>query len=521
MTRALALAFGLASAIALAAEPAHAERARVLLLDYFADDEHDVLQSFLCVEPCTEAAGCPESLRRDGADFWSDDFVVFRPEVEGRARAIVERFDDKSIDLLSISGHHASGFSSGADGTARFDTERLGRDLAGVEGVEPFFTRPSMVMLQGCRTDVESSFTGDPREYILHVIEETDVRRNEFDRLMAAVQQIGGVQQAYRSLFPNACILGYSGTQAPGGRFEIYFQVTGWLRALQTLQSKGVEGPRRFDPTTARGSSAAFNALNRKVEAECPGGWPCNLCARDDAYYRPLARSLATELVAERRRLDRGGRSARGAESLASALEGGSFYANTTWSCSSGAPVGRPDYPEPVDESPFARTFAELLLLPFGNLTESERARLHEELVHRLGSIELQPADQGELDAWLTANSSRVEDFIQGPLRTYSTFRQRDFFRLLARAGCSPCFASVFEPESSPLLRQNAAASLLPILGSSPYEWALQDPDPRVRRAAAARVDATLDPALLDRARRDPDPSVREALDTAAAGGSG
>ena len=518
--RALAAALGVASALA-APPPVHAERARVLLLDYFADDEHDVLQSFLCVEPCTEAAGCPESLRREGADFWSDDYVVFRPEVEGRARAIIERFDDKSIDLLSISGHHASGFSSGADGTARFDTERLGRDLADVTGAEPFFTRPAMVMLQGCRTDVESSFTGDPREYIHHVIEETDVRRNEFDRLMAAVQQIGGVQQAYRSLFPNACIAGYSGTQAPGGRFEIYFQVTGWLRALQALRSAGVEAPKRFDPSTARGSSAAFQALNRKVEAECPNGWPCNLCARDAAYYRPLARVFASELIANRRVLAKTGRSARGAKSLETALEAGSFYGNTTWSCSSGTPVATPEYPEPVDESPFARTFAELLLLPFGTLTESERARLHEELVHRLGGIELLPADQNELDAWLTANSSRVEDFIQGPLRTYSTFRQRDFFRLLSRAGCSPCFASVFKPDSSPLLRQNAAATLLPILGSTPYESALRDPDPRVRRAAAARLDPALDPALFDRVRRDPDPSVREALVTAASSGSG
>ena len=191
----------------------------------------------------------------------------------------------------------------------------------------------------------------------------------------------------------------------------------------------------------ARGSKAAFAALNRKVEAECPGGWPCNLCARD-AAYRPLAHALAAELRIQKQLLAKAGRGPAGAERLEAALESGSFYQNTTWSCSSGATRRTPQYPNPVDESPFARTFAELLLLPFGNLTESERARLHEELVHRLGTIELLPADRSELDDWLTANSSRVDDFIQGPLRTYSTFRQRDFFRMLARAGCSPCFAS-------------------------------------------------------------------------------
>ena len=82
--------------------------------------------------------------------------MVFRPKVEGRARSIIERFDAVGIDLLSMSGHHASGFSGGADGAARFDTERLGRDLEDAVGVEPFFTHPAMVMLQGCRTDVES-----------------------------------------------------------------------------------------------------------------------------------------------------------------------------------------------------------------------------------------------------------------------------------------------------------------------------------------------------------------------------
>ena len=499
--------------------PAATDPVRVLLLDYFADDEHDVLQSFLCVEPCTERAGCPEGLRSQGIDYWSDDFVVLRPKVDGNARSIIERFRGANVDLLSLSGHHASGFSGGPEG-ARFDTERLGRDLADVAGVAPFFTHPAMVMLQGCRTDVESSFTGDPREYIRHVIEETDVRRNEFDRLLAAVQQIGGVQQAYRSLFPNACILGYSGTQAPGGRLEIYSQVNGWLRALAVLQAGGSEPPRRFDAPDLGGSKAAIAALNRKVEAECAGGWPCNLCARDAAAYGPLARALAAELRVQRKVLQSGGRGSRGADRLESALESGSFYVNTTWSCSSGAPKSAPQYPNPVDESPFARTFAELVLLPFGTLSENERARLHEELVHRLGTIELREPDRSELDDWLTANSSRVDGFIHGPLSTYSTFRQRDFFRLLARAGCSSCFATVFKPEAAVLLRQNAAASLLPAVGSIPYRWALLDADPRVRRAAAARLDPSIDPTLFDLVRRDPDPSVRAAL-VAAASGSG
>ncbi|HVR30743.1 MAG TPA: hypothetical protein VMS86_14570 [Thermoanaerobaculia bacterium] len=509
-----ALALGFA-----AGAPARVERVRVLLLDYQDRIEHDVLQSFLCVEPCTESTGCPATLRAEGADFWSDDFVVFRPALEGRARMMVEKFRDRRIDLLSMSGHHASGFS-GSRGGARFETERLGAELGDVPGLAPFFVRPAMVLLQGCRTDVKSTFTGDPREYILHVIEETQVRRREFDRLLAAVQQIGGVQQAYRTLFPNACILGYSGTQAPGGRFEIYFQVTGWLRALAGLNEGGAGPERRFDPAAGRGSEAAFSALNRRIEGECRGGWPCNLCQVAPGFYGPLAKALARELAADRRRLLERGRDAPRAATLEAALEAGSYYRNTTWSCSQGAPLHQPKWPSPVDESPFARLFAELLLLDLGSFAESERARLREELVHRLGGIELREQDRGGVDAWLVANLGRVEGFIHGPLRGYSTFRQRDFFRFLARAGCAPCFASVFRPEVSALLRQNAASSLEPKAGSRVYRWALEDGDARVRRAAAQRLDASLEPGLYDLVRRDPDPSVREATAEPAAGSS-
>jgi len=514
-----AVGFALAVAVGAGSGAAAADRARILLLDYQARIEHDVLQSFLCVEPCTERAGCPRALLEDGADFWSDDFVVFRPpNLSGRSKAVVERYRDKSVDLLSLSGHHASGFSGSASG-ARFDTERLSADLGGVPGVAPFFVRPSMVLLQGCRTDVKSSFVGDPREYILHVIEETEVRRSEFDRLLAAVQQIGGVQQAYRDLFPNACILGYSGTQAPGGRFEIYFQVTGWLRALAALGGKAPT-ERRFDPAAARGAAAAFDALNRRIEDECSGGWPCNLCRRAPEVYRPLARALAAELVSDRRRLRSEGRDARRATALETALESGSYYQNTTWSCAAGRPRLEPAWPSPVDESPFARLFAELLLLDLASLAESERARLREELVHRLGSVELREEDRAELDAWLRANQARVETFIHGPLRAYSTFRQRDFFGLLSRAGCAPCFSTVWRPDASALLRENAAASLRPAVGSGPYRWALADTDPRVRRAAAKRLDAAQDPELYELVRRDPDPAVRAVVTVLPAGGS-
>jgi len=251
------------------------EPLRVLLLDYNEPMEHDVLQSHLCVDPCTRANGCPEELIRDGVDFFSDQYIVYRPRYLGRsARFVVDAFKNRRIDLLSFSGHHASGFT-GDLGRGRFDTEKLADHLAGSPGATRFFTDPTMVLLQGCRTDVKSRFDGDPVEYVLHVIEETRVREDEFERLLAAVQQIGGVQQAYRDLFPNACLLGYRGTQAPGGRFEIYGQVNSLLRRLAEQPERigagpaeEVRMPAKFDISETRRGHGGFSELNRLIQKE-------------------------------------------------------------------------------------------------------------------------------------------------------------------------------------------------------------------------------------------------------------
>lgn len=489
-----------------------AEPLRVLLLDYNAPDEHDVLLSHLCVQRCTTSNNCPPALIRDGVDYFSPDFIVYRPQYLGSALFVIEIYKNKDIDFLSISGHHASGFSGERD-RGRFDTESLADQLEGIEGLEPFFTDPALVMLQGCRTDVKSKFDGDPMTYVLHVIDETLVRENEFERLLAAVQQLGGVQQAYRDLFPNACILGYRGTQAPGGRLEIYGQINAFLRGL----AGRVENP-KIDLRNAYRSDATFRALNQAVEAECPRGWPCNLCAADPAFYRPLTSALVGFLRREQDRVHntRRTRSASSATRLENHFESSSFYRNSRWSCSAAPPGTPPVWPDPVEESPFGRLFVELLLLELGGLDPVQKALLQRELVHRLGNIRFTELHSTELRVWLQSPDSweRLQSFIHGPLLALSTFRQQDFFAFLANIDCSACLAPILDPKSSPsLLRENAARRLKPSFGPALYRQALRDPDPHVRRAAATRLGPGSSFDLARLALADEDPEVRAAAD--------
>lgn len=507
MLRALAL-----SALLLCPTLARAEPLRVLLLDYNAPIEHDVLQSHLCVERCTRSRGCPEHLIQAGVDAWSRDFVVYRPPYLGTASFIVDTYRGKKIDFLSFSGHHASGFS-GDLGRGRFDTEALAETFAKTKGMEPFFTHPGLVMLQGCRTDVKSRFDGDPVEYVLHVIEETRVREDEFERLLAAVQQIGGVQEAYRPLFPNACIMGYRGVQTPGGLLEIYGQVNSWLRALA-----GVGRSTKFDLAGAYRSQGHARELVRQIDSECPGGWPCNLCARDPATYQPLADALVRFLRVQRLRIHERHRPLSGREGhdFETRFEGSSYYDNVRWSCEVSPPGTAPVWPDPVDESPFGRLFLQLLLLEPGGMQPAQRAQLRAELVHRLGTIDFAESDRAGVRDWLAEEMhwQRFQEFVHGPLLTLSTFRQRSFFAFLAAVDCGECLRPLLlDPSLPSLVRENAASQLRPAVGSDVYLLALADPEPRVRRATVEQLDLRLEARVFEKALRDEDGEVRGAAE--------
>ncbi|MEM8962823.1 MAG: hypothetical protein AAGD38_15165 [Acidobacteriota bacterium] len=488
-----------------------AEPVRVLMLDYNARSEHDVLLSHLCVERCTTANGCPASYQRDGVDYFSDDFVVFRPHYLGSAVFVTEVYKNQPIDFLSISGHHASGFS-GDYGRGRFDTERLQAQLGHSEGIDEFFTHPSTVMLHGCRTDVKATFDGDPVEYVIHVIEDTQVRDDDFERLLAAVQQMGGIQEAYRDLFPNACILGYAGTQTPGGLLEIYGQVNAWLRHLANDSGRSISP--RFDLAAARRSWSTLETTNRAIGKDCPNGWPCNLCRTAPDHYRPLATELARYLRQESHRVHRSRRAFTPPQANARerALESASFYHNTRWSCPTVAPGTSPVLPEPIDESPFARLFLQLVLLELDSRFEPDQARtLRHELMHRLGQMHFGELDAMETRAWLRGEPQwgRLRSFMDEQLVNLSTYRQRDLFIFLGRIGCAACLRPMFSTSTPDLLRENAALALRPELGTELYRLALADTEPRVRRAAASRLGSYVDLELIALMNADTDAEVQ------------
>lgn len=493
-----------------------AEPLRVLLLDYNLPIENDVLVSHLCVEPCRRDGNCPQDLIDQGVVYFSQDLLVFRPPFLGRnARFVVDIPNFRGIDLLSFSGHHASGFS-GDYARGRFDTEALASSLEGLEtDAHTFFTHPSLVLLQGCRTDVKSAFVGDPVEYVQHVMHETSVREDEFERLLAAIQQIGGVQEAYRDLFPNACLLGYGGTQAPGGRLEIFAQIHSWLRGLTADPEAGLA----LGLNALRGNAQALKALNRRIEKQCPNGWPCNLCDQDAATYRPLVEALQVFLRQERQRVHHLGlhRTPASAQRLEQHFEESSYYLNTSWSCSSAVPGSAPQWPDPVNESPFAKLFLELLFLDFENLSSTSRRQLRSELIHRLGRIQILPEDQAAIRDWLNDETKQqwLETFRQASLLHLSTFRQRDFFTFLANASLDDTLIKVFALETPSILRENAASGLHPGVGAEVFELALDDPSPRVRRAAATRIGPNLPSELLRKVAEDPDLDVRQAAERA------
>ncbi len=488
------------------------EPIKALLLDYHAPIEHDVLLSHLCVEPCTRSGGCPEALVRDGVDYWSEDIIVYRPQYLGTsARFVVNVYKERGIDLLSISGHHASGFS-GDLGRGAFDTEKLAAQLRYVDGREAFFTAPNMVMLQGCWTDVKSGFDGDPIEYVRHIIEDTTVRAGESERLLAAVQQIAGNEEAYRELFPNACILGYQGTQVPGGLLEIYGQVNGFLRGLEPTDSE--PRPAKYSFREARASNQLMAETVRRVDKECsPLGWPCNLCKKDPEYYGPSKDALVSFLRRERTRRTEGiTRPTSRTRTLERELEDSSLYANTSWSCSDVPPDTQPVFPEPLDRAPYLEMFVDLLMVDFGQISGDVRFRIESELIHMLGAVEATPEarlrlrQRMESEAGSTWRSHVAADI----LPRLSTFRQRDYFDFLSEIGCRACFDGLFNPDTPRVMRENAASRLKPRLGRFLFEQALADPSPRVRRLAASQLGLEWED-LLSRASKDDDPKVREA----------
>lgn len=485
---------------------------RVLLLDYNEPIEHDVLVSHLCVQRCTAANKCPEAYVKDGVDYWSADFLVYRPQYLGESsQFLVEAYGPKKIDLVSFSGHHSSGFSGYFD-RGRFRTERLASELKNVEGWQGFFTAPSMVLLQGCWTDVKEGFDKDPIAYIRHVIEDTEVRPGESSRLVAAVNQIAAGKQAYRELFPNACLLGYSGSQVPGGLLEIYGQVHGSLRGIAARQGLGV-APQKFGADGK--DEGELESLVSRVDQECGSqGWPCNLCRHDAGRYQPLARGLARFLRQERQRLEAGeARPEALAKAMEKQLEVASHYHNASWSCSIAPPGTEPLLPPPIDRAPYAKLFLDLLTTDQLDKVDLEtRLSLDAELVHFLGGLKLDDTQRESLRRYLSEEPGAgwLKSYLTTKLQGISSSRQRDLFDFFAEIGCADCFESLPQDPASWIVRENAASRLRPELGQELLATFFADPAARVRRAVVEKLDPQRDQALLQAALADTDEQVKQ-----------
>ncbi len=453
------------------AVPAAAERARVLLLDYGAPAVHDVLQSYLCVEPCTHDAGCPEELVRSGADAWSGDFVVYRPPYVGTSAAFVVRaFKDRGVVLLSFAGAHDAGYGEGS-----FDPWSLEDEIAGIDGAELFFTEPKLVFLNGVGDDEPPELMGDPEAWLRRIAETGRVVPADVDPFLWAMELLSGTPQLYRVLFPNACLAGFD---APEDGEDVRKAVDGVLRRIARHET---------------GTEVAEEG------AGCPDGWPCNLCRAGGARHRALAGALASFLRGEARGDD-------GDE-----VFGEAAFDRAGDACPGTVADASPAFSNPAAAAPFARLFVELLWLETDELETAERTLYYSELVDRLGPTELVGLPAIELRAWVhnPRHWEKLDAFVRGPLLKLSSFRQRDLFTFFASLRCGDCLELAMAEDVPSILRENAARRLVPELGAGPYRRALADPDPRVRHAAADRLGAGLDPELLREAAEHSDPEVR------------
>lgn len=178
--------------------------------------------------------------------------------------------------------------------------------------------------------------------------------------------------------------------------------------------------------------------------------------------------------------------------------------------CPEGAPASAPAFTNPSAAAPYARLFVELLWLDTGGLASEDRTLYCSELADRLGSTEVTGLPAIELRAWVhnPRHWEKLDAFVRGPLLQLSSFRQRDFFTFFASLRCGDCLELAMADDVPSILRENAAARLVPELGAEPYRRALRDPDPRVRHAAAARLKGA-DPEVLREASEHEDPVVR------------
>ena len=473
-------------------------RLKILMLTYNWPEEHNVLQSLLCLQPCTKKNKCPKEVLKYQKHaeipevFWNDQFIVVRPVDIGAPQDVVHKFKGFYPNFISMSGHHSSGFS-GERNAGDFQLESL-NVYSSQETLASVFGSASLVMLNGCNTEVKSDFVGDPVEYIRHIIQDTQVRGGDLTRLRAAISQISGIQKSYRHIFPNACIMGYSGTSVPGGIPQIYGQYTNALRAIYKLTEKKELSPRLRLLT---GGTYAEN--EKKVFNECPRKqWPCNLCKKDPQYYSSLYLRLAKFLRSEKiRQSENRSYTPTQVKELETLFNGNRFYKNSKWACSEVSPDTPPTLPN-VDSLPRSgKLLIDLLLIQNSqNFTSQQLTEVRGEVLHQLAYIRFSDEELQELRTLIQQDDYKKKIMALRSLITNGSNDTAisDYFNISQKLLCTECLRGIDTPEgytkASKREKIAFARSLEPSFGIDRYQLTINDSDDKIAAEAAKKIEA-------------------------------
>lgn len=417
---------------------------KIAMLTYNAPDEHNVLQSLLCLEPC-RGEECSEH-KEVGEVLANSDLMAVKALKLYQSDDTIKALQKIKPDFLSMSGHHSSGFS-GSEGSFYFD--ELTSSIRSSDLSEALLS-PKVVLLNGCYTDVSKDFQQDPISYIEHIVTETEVRSDTVERFQSAISQISGFQKEYVNVFPQACIMGYEGTSIPGGIPQIYMQYTNYFRALYKALYK------EELPAKIKILSGDYAKKEKKIFNECPNGqWPCNLCEHDSKYYSKFSKALALYLKKEKQRLQQKlSHKEFWGESFEQALQDNRFYKNTGWACRQTGTFTEPVIPRNLNRTKNAKLlFKALFWVKDSQLDEQDRVRLAEEALHGIHYIKFQESDLEELRQFVNYHEQELNSISNLNLKS-SSFVQ--YYELVQRFECESCLSFTESLESLNELRPSA-----------------------------------------------------------------
>ncbi|MCH2535065.1 MAG: hypothetical protein MK008_11535 [Bdellovibrionales bacterium] len=464
---------------------AQSDKPLLAMLTYNATDEHDVLQSLLCLEPC-RGNDCTEEHQQLGEVLSNSFLNAVKPSELMQSDQTIEALNLLKPDFLSLSGHHSSGFS-GSNGMFYFD--QLSHSLP-TEAIRSALSSPKVVLLNGCYTDVSTDFKQDPISYIEHVVTETDVREDTLSRFRSAISQISGFQKEYVNVFPQACIMGYEGRSIPGGIPQIYMQYSNYFRALYELMfNEKIESKYKI-------LSGDYKTVEGQIHQECPAGqWPCNLCDVDKSYYSKFSKALAEYLKLERKRVEQqiSHRDFWG-DRFQQALQNNRFYKNTGWACNQQAEPKEPIIPRTLNRTKNAKLlFKTLFWLQESSLQASDKSSLAADAMHGIHFIKFTSEEEEELKEFTRLNAKKFAKLSELKLSKDS---MTQYFKLAQKFECQACLGFADSQKDFNALSDTKKWAFAKALnGQSPahyYKRVFQTQDLDLTEVAVRNLDPTI-----------------------------